>query len=166
MNRHRQQWLISPENSACAKGVLKTTLMIGVMLWLTGCASLAPVAAPVLSSYESGNAGVQSQTVVNLSTDNFTVIKTNIVGTSKGFSLLGLIPIYPAHLNAAMNRLYAQSGIEPGSTRALANLTIERTSSFWILFSIPETTIRAQVVEFKSGAANTNEPPVIPQTQD
>jgi hypothetical protein len=166
MNMRRQQWLIAQEDSARAKGLLKTTFILGVMLLLTGCASLAPVAAPVLSTYESGNATVQAQTVVSLSADNFVVTKTNIVGTSKGFSLLGLIPIYPAHLNTAMNRLYAQSGIEPGSAKALANLTIERTSTYWILFSIPETSIRAQVVQFKPGAANTNKLPVMLQTQD
>ena len=136
--------------------MIKIPLALVSLLLLTGCTGLAPVAAPVLSSYGSGSAAVQSQTVVTLAADNFIVTKTNIVGSSKGFSLLGLIPIYPARQNTAMARLYAQSGIEPGSTKALANLAIEHTSTYWILFSIPETTIRAQVVEFKPGHEMTN----------
>lgn len=145
--------------------MFKIALSLAASILLTGCAGLAPVAAPVLSSYGSGNASVQSQTVVSLTTDNFTVVRTNIVGTSKGFSLIGLIPIYTARLNTAMDRLYAQSGIEPGSTKALANLTIERTSTFWILFSIPETTIRAQVVQFKPGSAEARPHPVNQESQ-
>lgn len=138
--------------------MIKIASFLFALALLTGCSSLVPVAAPVLSSYGSGNAAVQSQTSVNLSSNNFIVTRTNIVGSSEGFNLLGLIPIYPARLNTAMDRLYAQSGIEPGSTKALANLTIERTSTFWILFSIPETTIRAQVVEFMPQSMSTNLP--------
>ena len=143
----------------------KITLVPVCLVLLTGCAGLAPVAAPVLTSYGSGSAAVQSQTVVDLSSGNFAVVKTNIVGISKGFTLLGLIPIYPARVTTAMDRLYAKSGIEPGSARALAHLTIERSGTYWILFSIPETLIRAQVVEFKPGNEGTNHPPVLPPTQ-
>lgn len=145
--------------------MIKTAFAFLSLVLLTGCVGLAPVAAPLLSSYGSGNAGMQSETVVNLSKDNFIVTRTNVVGVSKGFSLLGLIPIYPARVNTALDRLYAESGIEQGSAKSLAHLTIERTSTYWILFSIPETSIRAQVVEFKPGKTGTNERPGILQTQ-
>jgi hypothetical protein len=143
----------------------KIILLPLFLVLLTGCAGLAPVAAPVLSSYGSGSAAVQSQTVVDLSTGNFSVVKTNIVGISKGFTLLGLIPMSPARVTTAMDRLYGKSGIEPGSSKALAHLTIERTGTYWILFSIPETIIRAQVVEFKPMPGATNHPPIFPPTQ-
>jgi hypothetical protein len=136
--------------------MIKSAFVLLALVGLTGCTGLAPVAAPLLSSHGSGNAGMQSETLVNLSKDNFIVTRTNVVGISKGFSLLGFIPIYPARVNTALDRLYAKSGIEQGSSKSLAHLTIERTSTYWILFSIPETSIRAQVVEFKSGNVVTN----------
>lgn len=130
---------------------------------LTGCTALAPVAAPVLSSYGSGSAAVQSQTSVNLSSDNFVVTQTNATGRSKGFSLLGVIPIYPARLTTAMNRMYAKSGIEIGSTKSAAHLTIERSSTYWILFSIPETIVCAQIVQFTPPVNATNSPALAPE---
>ena len=78
------------------------------------------------------------------------MVKTNVVGMSKGFNLLGFIPIYPARLTKAMNRLYTAADIEAGTAKTPANLLIEYTSTYWILFSIPETIVRADVVQFKT----------------
>lgn len=129
---------------------------------LAGCTVMAPMAAPLLSSTGSGGGGVQSQTTVTLATDNFSVVKTNVAGGSKGFTLLGLLPMFPARLTTAMDRMYANSGIEAGSTKTIAHLTIEHSSTYWILFSIPETKVRAQVVQFTPAIETTNAPIRVP----
>ena len=51
-------------------------------------------------------------------------------------------------LLTAMNRLNAQADLKPGSSRTLANLVLEKNSSYFILFSLPRTTVRADVIEF------------------
>lgn len=147
------------------KKLVHVSFAMIVMALLTGCAAMAPVAAPVLSSYGHGTGFVQSQTSVNLSKANFEVLKTNVVGRSKGFSLLGLIPICPARLTTAMDRMYAQSGIKTGSCESIAHLTVEHSSTYWILFSIPQTSVRAQVVRFVRSAdkgKTTNSPASTP----
>lgn len=112
-----------------------------------GCAAAGPTASSVLMPH-SQPAQAHTQTSVNLAQGNFVVLKTNVVGQSKGFSLLGFITIYPARLTTAMDRLYAKAGIQPGGSQSLAHLVTESTASFWLLFSIPEITARADVVQF------------------
>jgi hypothetical protein len=79
---------------------------------------------------------------------NFVEVKTNVVGQSKGFSLLGIITLVPARFGTAMDRLYAEAAMQPGRPQTLANLVTERSSTFLILYSIPRVSIRADVVEF------------------
>jgi len=69
-----------------------------------------------------------THTVVNLSEGNYVVVKTNVVGRSKGFSLLGLITIYPATTTKAMGRLYAEAGMQEGRAKTVAHLVIEPSS--------------------------------------
>jgi len=71
-----------------------------------------------------------------------------VVGSSKGFKLLGFITIYPATLNKAISRLYAKAQAQEGRPETLANLIVERTAIYVILFSIPQVTTRADLVEF------------------
>jgi len=70
------------------------------------------------------------------------------VGQCKGFSLLGIITLVPARFSMAMDRLYAQAEMQPGRPQTLANLVVERSSTYLILYSIPRVSIRADVVEF------------------
>ena len=129
--------------------MIKSLLTFTTLLLLaTGCASMAPMASPVISSGGDSSVQMHSQTSVNLAEGNFVVIKTNVAGHSKGFKLLGLIPITSARLTLAMDRLYAEAGIQAGSSKTLAHVIIEHSSTFWLLFSIPETTVRADVVQF------------------
>ncbi len=88
----------------------------GLAMLLTGCAATAT------SSFVSSLPGVSSQdlrnqTDVTLSEGNFVLIKTNIVGQSRGFALLGIITIVPAEFNTAFSRLYSQAGMESGKPR-------------------------------------------------
>lgn len=70
------------------------------------------------------------------------------MGRSRGFSLLGLITIYPATLTKAMNRMYTSAHMELGQPQTSAHIVIEQTSSYYILFGIPEVDVRADVVQF------------------
>jgi hypothetical protein len=89
------------------------------------------------------------------------VLKTNVVGQSKGFALLGILTIVPVK---AASRLYTQAEMQPGRPQTLANIVMEKDSTFFILFSIPRTAIRADVIEFIP--AVTNMPPGPPESRD
>ena len=105
--------------------------------------------------------GVQMVTSVSLTQDDYVIVKTNVAAQCKGFSLLGFIPIVPAELSKTMDRLYARAELQPGQPQAFANLMVEHTGSYYLLFSIPKTSVHADVVQFKSrtgptAGANTN----------
>lgn len=116
--------------------------------WLLGgCAALLPLAAPLLPN-GSASGEFRSATTVKLEQANFAVVKTNVMGECKGFSLAGIITIVPARFSTAMDRLYGQAEMQPGRAQTLANMVVERSSTFLILYSIPRVSIRADVVEF------------------
>ena len=119
-------------------------------LMCSGCAALVPLSS-ILTTPSSSTPPLQvhEESHVELGKDNFIVVRTNVVGRSRGFSLLGIINIYPATLTKAMNRMYDSAGIRTGSSQAVANLVIEHSSSYWILFGVPEIDARADIVEFK-----------------
>ena len=91
---------------------------------------------------------ITEQTGVKLARDNFVLVKTNVLGWSKGFSLLGLITICPATMTEAMSRMYAAAQMCPGKPQTVAHLTVERSSSYWVLFGIPKVEVRADIVQF------------------
>ena len=122
---------------------------LGLAALASGCAALS--ALPVASVIGSPNASaleIHNNTDVQLRGDNFIVIKTNVVGQSSGFSLLGIITIVPAKFTKAMSRLYTQAEMQPGRSQTLVNLILEKDAVYYILFSIPRTSIRADVIEF------------------
>lgn len=96
---------------------------------------------------------IHNQTDVKLTEGNFEVVKTNVVGQARGFALLGFINIVPARFQTAMDRLYVKASMETGKPQTLGNLIVEKTSAYWILFSIPRVSVRADVVEFTPDAA-------------
>ncbi len=122
--------------------------LVGCFL-LNGCAALVPLSS-LVTTPSSGTPPLQvhEQTSVKLAEDNFVLVKTNVVGSSRGFSLLGILTIQPATLNQAMNRLYAAAQLERGRPQTVAHLVVEQTTSFWILFGIPRVDVRADIVEF------------------
>jgi hypothetical protein len=134
----------------------KIIALLGVVLLATGCAAISalPVSPGALSSsINTPNPDLHSQTSVTLQEANFVVVKTNLVGQAKGFSLLGVLSIVPAKFTRAMDRLYVQAAIETGKPQALAQVVVEKSSVYLILFSIPSVSIRADVVEFVPGTA-------------
>ena len=130
--------------------MVRGLMLLAVGLLVSGCAGLAPTTAWLSSLAGGGRVlGVQGQTTVNLAQDNFVLVKTNVYGVSKGFSLLGFITIYPATLTKAMNRMYAAAEMQPGSAQTVAHLIIEPSSGYWILFGLPRVEVHADIVEFR-----------------
>jgi len=134
--------------------MVRGLILVGLGLLVSGCAGLAPTTSWLAPLAGGGRLlGVQGQTSVNLAQDNFVLVKTNVYGVSKGFSLLGFITIYPATLTKAMNRMYAAAEMRPGSAQTVAQLVIEPSSGYWILFGLPRVEVHADIVEFRPQAA-------------
>jgi hypothetical protein len=133
-------------------------ILLAGSLLVGGCAALAPM-APAAGSLLTGPPApeLHEQTSVNLAQDNFLVVRTNVYGQSKGFSLLGFITIVPANLTTAINRMYASAQISLYRPQTVANSIVERSSSYWILFGIPKAEVHADIVEFRP-AVTTNQP--------
>jgi hypothetical protein len=129
----------------------KIIALLGLALLCAGCAGVA--ASQVSSTLGTLNPNtstleIHNQTDIKLTEGNFSVMKTNVVGQSRGFSLLGFITLVPARFQTAMDRLYAKAQMQAGRPQTLGNLVMEKTSAYWILFSIPRVSVRADVVEF------------------
>jgi hypothetical protein len=75
---------------------------------LSGCASVVPLSSLLSTPTGATPLQVHDETQVQLTQDDFVLVKTNVLGRSRGFSLLGLITIYPATLTKAMSQLYAR----------------------------------------------------------
>ena len=113
-----------------------------VLSWLAaGCAS------------QGEFRGQGTATGVQLSGNNYKLLKAGARGQSSGFRLLGIIPFASPNYADAKEALYESVG-EPltGRSVALANQTEDRSSLYLILFSIPRVTITADVVEFTDKA--------------
>jgi hypothetical protein len=151
-------------------GVMKALIMALSCMLLIGCAAVAPFAPLLSTPLGSATAQVHTDTRVSLSEDNFLLVRTNIVGRSRGFSLLGIITIYPATLTKAMTQFYETAQMKTGRPQTSAHLIIEHSSQYYILFGIPEVDVRADIVEFAShsvsagGDAQTKQPHKLPDT--
>lgn len=140
--------------------VLALLALLGLVALAGGCAALSALpAASILGSPNSSALQIYNTTEARLQERNFIVIKTNLIGESKGFSLLGILPIVPAKFTKAMSRLYLQAEMQPGRPQTIVNLIMEQESTYLILFSIPRTSIRADLIEFIPANA-TNVPPL------
>lgn len=94
-------------------------------------------------------------TGVSLAGNNYKVLKTGVSGKSRGFSLLGFIPIVSPNYAEAKANLYTSFGESlVGRSVALANQTQDRSSVYLVLFSIPTLTMTADVVEFDANAVS------------
>jgi hypothetical protein len=129
----------------------KIIVLLGLALLSAGCAGMAASQLPSAMGSLNPNTSaleIHNQTEVKLSEGNFSVMKTNVVGQARGFSLLGFITVAPARFQVAMDRLYANAQMQSGRPQTLGNVIMEKTSAYWILFSIPRVSVRADVVEF------------------
>ncbi|HBC87744.1 MAG TPA: hypothetical protein DCZ94_12375 [Lentisphaeria bacterium] len=87
-------------------------------------------------------------TQVDLARKNYKVIKSNAVGRSYGFWLLGIIPITTTSYTGAISDLCEKSGLQEGKPQAFVNSAEERSVTYLLLFSITKLTVRADVIEF------------------
>ncbi len=131
--------------------IISLFALLGLVALGAGCAGAAATQLP--SSFSSLNPSASSleihnQTEVKLAEGNFEVMKTNVVGQARGFALLGFITMVPARFQTAMDRLYSKAEMQSGKPQTLGNLIVEKTSAYWILFSIPRVSVRADVLEF------------------
>ena len=148
----------SQRQDACRIQNLFVSLAFLGLALAGGCAAVSTL--PIASVVGSPNASaleIHSGTEVRLQDANFIVTRTNVVGQSKGFALLGILTIVPAKFTTAESRLYTRAEMQQGRSQTLANMVMEKDSTFLILFSIPRTAIRADVIEFIP--TPTNSPP-------
>jgi hypothetical protein len=139
--------------------LLALVSLLGLVALAGGCAAFAALPlGSVLGSPNSAALQIQNSTEIRLQEKNFIVIRTNMVGQASGFSLLGILTIVPARFTTAMNRLYADAQMKEGRPQTLANLVMEQDSSYFILFSIPKTSIRADVIEFTPASPTDLQP--------
>ncbi|MEF3074232.1 DUF6567 family protein [Methylobacter sp. Wu1] len=133
--------------------MMKSMKILPILWLLTGCAALPSM--PALSGLIPAPAGTQvlTATSVDLSRKNFKIIRANASGRSVGFSFLGLINLKSPSYDKAITQLYKSAGIAEGKPQALVNVMHEQTSTYFILFALPEISVRADVVEFIDNAA-------------
>jgi len=86
---------------------------------------------------------------VNLSKNNYKIIKAAAMGESRGFRFLGIIPFTSPTYSEAKASLYASVGqAMEGRSIALVNQTEDRSFDYYILFSLTKMTLTADVIEF------------------
>jgi hypothetical protein len=142
--------------------MVKALFILAISSFLCGCTSVSPAGSSILAPFGQAQNPAHIQTSVNLTEGNFTVVKTNLIGHSTGFSLLGFIPIIPPKFTKAMNEMYAKAEIQEGESKTLANMIVEHSGSYWILFSLPEVIVRADVVQFNPKAVTGTNTPASP----
>lgn len=86
---------------------------------------------------------------VNLSMNNYKIIKAAAMGESTGFRLLGIIPFASPTYSEAKAALYSSVGQNmEGRAIALVNQTEDKSTNYFILFSLPRITITADIIEY------------------
>ena len=127
------------------------TALIALAALAGGCAAMTALPlGSMLGSPNSSALNVYHTTETRLDQRNFVVLKTNVVGQTSGFSLLGVVTIVPAKFTTAMRRLYTHAGLAPGQSQTIVNMNINQDSTYLVLFSIPRTYVSGDVVEFIS----------------
>ena len=132
--------------------IISLFALLGFLALTAGCAGMA-ASSQLPESLSSLNPNttaleIHNQTELKLSEGNFSVVKTNVVGEARGFALLGFITVKPARFQTAMDQLYSKAQMQSGQPQTLGNIIMEKTSAYWILFSIPHVSVRADLLEF------------------
>lgn len=134
----------------------KKFMLLLFVLLLSGCALPLADLTPFASSSSGGQEEIKTLTTVQLTSGNYRILKTNVTGTDWGISLLGIIPIVSPDYSKAISKLYKAGEVTEGAPQAIVNVLQQHSSPYFILFSIPRITFRADVVEFtQTGPAPT-----------
>src|SRR5262245_46970096 len=150
------QDLKAPRDCAwTAPGTVLSTLacLLFVVLGMTGWAAIAALPIDLPSGPSgSGPTAVLTRTEVQLKQRNYRVIRENVTGTSRGFALLGLLMLKPPDATEAFASLYEDGNlrvlIAEGRALAFVNVMQDSSAPYFLLFSLPKITFRADVVEF------------------
>jgi hypothetical protein len=122
-------------------------------LRITGMACATILFAGCASTHTELNTP-STQTAVNLSQNNFKVVKAGAMGASHGFKLLGILPFAGANETQARANLYKHIGqTVEGRPVTLANTSYGKSTTYLILFSLPKVTVEADVVEYVTAPA-------------
>jgi len=126
--------------------------LLPVLALLSGCAAASSL--PALSGLIPAQTGPQilTTTNVNLSEQNYKIVKADATGSSTGFSFLGLITMRSPRYQEAVTRLYRSANVAEGKAQALVNVMHEHSSNYYLLFALPRITVRADVIEFTDQA--------------
>ena len=158
-----EAWMQARVRNKSMKLHLVLMALLGLAVLASGCAGASALsAASMLGSPNASALEIHNNTDVRLQEKNFIVIKTNVMGQSSGFSLLGILTIVPAKFTKAMSRLYVQAEMQPGRPQTLVNLVMEKDAAYFILFSLPRTAIRADVIEFIPATPTDIQPRPLP----
>ncbi len=117
------------------RGIMLLSVVVLISAILSSCSSPSGLAR-----------GIGTQ--VDLGKKNYRVVKSNAVGTSWGFWLLGIIPIVPTSHTGAITDMCEKSSLREGSAQAYINVAEEKSTIYLILFSLPKLSVRADIVEF------------------
>jgi hypothetical protein len=130
--------------------LMRFLLLIPFLFLFTGC-PVPPVATgfPLAAPSAAGGAQITTVTQVTLSQPNFRLVKADVVGSSTGFRLLGLLTFKSPDYAEAITRLYEKAGVSNGTAQVFVNLVYDQTSPYFILFSLPKITVRGDLVEFR-----------------
>jgi hypothetical protein len=119
-------------------------------------------AASMMVSCVSSNGGRMDQsneTRVGLDSNNYRMIRAGARGESRGFKLLGIIPLVTPSFADAKAALYSNSGENlTGRSIAIANQTQDSSTLNLIIFQIPKVTITADIVEFTDRSSKSSRP--------
>jgi hypothetical protein len=115
------------------------------MKYLAGCVLL--LTSVLGCSTNSGSMPSFSQSATQLGRANFRIVRANARGESKGFALLGILPFVSPSIADANDQLLLGIDTE-GRAISLANVTQERRTLYFILFSLTSIVVRAEVIEF------------------
>jgi hypothetical protein len=131
----------------------KCLKILPILMLLEGCAAVP--ALPAFSGLIPSQVGPQilTTTEVKLSGNNYKLVKANAIGTSTGFSFLGLFTFRSPRYDEAIIRLYQSANVSEGKAQALVNVVHENSSNYFILFALPKIMVRADVIEFMDDAS-------------
>lgn len=113
-------------------------LIVGtILITLTGCTSSGTIK------------GQSTSATVDLSRNNYRVLKAGAVGKSSGFKLLGFLNFSSPSYAKAKNNLYKDVNTTlEGKAIALINQTEDSSTVNLLLFQITKLTLSADVIEY------------------
>lgn len=82
------------------------------------------------------------------------LLKSNVVGVDKGFKFLGFMDFYPAKYTNALSDLYSKAGVSGEKGVTVTEAFVEYSAMYFIVFSITETKITADVVSLTEKGAS------------